>query len=73
MTGKRTAAALLWFLTGWMVGAMSAYVLGLPNLLAPVLATAAAILVAMDPAGLLWSRRPQETIKLGGQLDPTVQ
>jgi hypothetical protein len=73
MTAKRAAATFLWFLTGWMVGAMCAYALGLPSLLAPVLATAAATFVAMDPAGLLWSRRPQETITLAGQLDPTVR
>ena len=53
---KRFVAVPLWFLTGWMVAAMVAYVLGLPGWIAPIAAVAAAVLVALDPAGWFWAR-----------------
>lgn len=53
---KRIAAVPLWFLTGWMVGAMGAFLLGLPSWIAPLVAVSVAVVVAIDPAGWLWSR-----------------
>ena len=38
-----------WFLAGWMTGAMAAFVFGLPGLLAPMVAVAAALLIAYPP------------------------
>ena len=54
---KRFLAVPLWFLTGWMVAAMAAFVLGLPGWLAPVTAVVVAVVVALDPAGW-FSARP---------------
>ncbi len=51
---KRSAATVLWFLTGWMVGAMAAFAFGLSEGIAPVIAVAAAFVVALDPARVLW-------------------
>ena len=39
----------LWFLAGWMTGAMVAFVLGLPGLLAPIVGVAAALGVVYLP------------------------
>ena len=57
---KRIAAAILWFYAGWVVGAMFAFVTGLPPVLAPILATAAAAVVAGDPRRLIWSVAPRD-------------
>ena len=54
---KRITAAILWFYAGWFVGAVLAYVLGLSPALAPIVATAAAALVAGDPRRLIWTKR----------------
>ena len=48
---KRLVAVPLWFLTGWMVAAMAAFVLGLPGWIAPVSAVVVAAVIALDPAG----------------------
>lgn len=57
---KRIVVVPLWFLTGWMVAAMAAFVLGLPGWIAPMTAVAVAALVALDPAGW-FSARPETT------------
>ena len=55
---KRVAAVPLWFLTGWMVAAMAAFVLGLPSWIAPLTAVSVAVVVALDPAGWFSVRQP---------------
>jgi hypothetical protein len=52
---KRITAAILWFYAGWFVGAALAFVLGLSPALGPIVATAAAAIVAGDPRGLIWT------------------
>jgi hypothetical protein len=54
---KRIIAAILWFYAGWFLGAVVAYMLGLSPALAPIVATAAAALVAGDPRRLIWNQR----------------
>jgi NhaP-type Na+/H+ or K+/H+ antiporter len=54
---KRITAAILWFYAGWFVGAVLAFMLGLSPALAPIVATAAAALVAGDPRRLIWTQR----------------
>ncbi len=53
---RRVLATALWFLAMWYVGAFAAYMLGVSSLLAPILGTAAAAIVAGDPRRLIWSR-----------------
>jgi len=53
---KRITAAILWFYAGWFVGALVAFALGLPTALAPILATAAAAVIAGDPRRIIWAR-----------------
>jgi hypothetical protein len=55
---KRTVVAVLWFATGWGFGNLFAWALGAPALLAPMLAIAAAGLVAWDPTGKVWGPQP---------------
>jgi hypothetical protein len=59
---KRLVALALWFYAGWTMGALIDFVAGgygvtVGPALAPILATAAAALVAGDPRGLIWGRR----------------
>jgi len=51
---KRGAATVLWFVTTWVMVSALDFAVGLPIWAAPVLATAAAALVAMDPRHLFW-------------------
>jgi hypothetical protein len=53
---KRALAAVLWFYSTWYAGAMIAHMLGLSEMLGPILGTAAAAIVAGDPRGIIWNR-----------------
>ena len=50
---KRIAAAALWFYAGWFVGAFFAFATGLSPALAPIVATAAAAILAGDPRRII--------------------
>ncbi len=54
---KRIAAAALWFLSGWTVGNVFAMLVGVPEVVGPILGLAAAALVAGDPLGIIWVKR----------------
>jgi hypothetical protein len=69
MTTKRITATILWFVTGWMLGAMTAFALGFPGALAPVCGIAAAIFVGMDPARIVWPSRPTPVAEAATQLE----
>jgi hypothetical protein len=56
LTRIRIASAILWLFAGWYLGNLAAFQFGLSDLLGPVLGFSAAVLVAGDPLGLLWSR-----------------
>lgn len=53
---KRIVAVPLWFVAGWMVAAMGAFVFGLPTWIVPLTAVSVAAFVGLDPAGLFWPR-----------------
>ena len=53
---KRNLATVLWFVTGWTLGALLAAFLGLPSILALALALSFAAIVRWDPTGVLWTR-----------------
>jgi hypothetical protein len=55
--GKRIVATFLWFLCGWVVGDLFAYLLGLHEVLAPIIGTAAAALTAVDPLAVIWTKQ----------------
>lgn len=57
---KRIAAAVLWFFALWYLGAFIAFVLGVPDLLGPVLGLAGAALIGGDPLGVIWTRTKAE-------------
>lgn len=56
---KRNLATLLWFMVGWTIGAVVAFVAGLPSALAVVLGVALAAIVRWDPTGHLWASAVQ--------------
>jgi hypothetical protein len=53
---KRLVATGLWFYAFWYLGSMIAGLVGIPDLLGPLLGTAAGVIVGADPRGLIWSR-----------------
>jgi hypothetical protein len=55
---KRGTATILWFVTAWVMVSTLDFAVGLPFWLAPVAATAAAALVAIDPRHLFWPAKP---------------
>jgi hypothetical protein len=57
---KRSLAVLLWFYAGWYAGALIAYHLGISDILGPVLGTAAAALIAVDPRRIIWVAQVEE-------------
>jgi hypothetical protein len=68
---KRIAATILWFFTGWFVGAFVAFVAGLTPVLAPMLGTAAAAFVAGDPRHMIWTQR--RAVSRGTAMLPSTQ
>ncbi len=58
---KRLVATGLWFYAFWYLGSMIAGLLGVPDLIGPVLGPAAAILVGVDPRGAIWARETKTT------------
>lgn len=55
---KRILSALLWFYAGWYGGAILAAFLSLDPRIGPVIGAVAAVLIAGDPFGVVWQRRP---------------
>jgi hypothetical protein len=51
---KRVAAGFLWLFAGWYLGAFVAWMLGVSDLLGPILGIAAAVLIAGDPLQVIW-------------------
>ena len=60
---KRIAAAVLWFNAAWFVGAALAFAMNLSPALAPILATAAASIIAVDPRRLIWDGMAAEHVR----------
>ncbi|HEX4898082.1 MAG TPA: hypothetical protein VFV53_06935 [Candidatus Limnocylindrales bacterium] len=61
---KRLVATGLWFYSFWYLGSMIAGLLGVPDLLGPLLGTAAGIFIGADPRGLIWNRStPSATVQ----------
>jgi hypothetical protein len=60
--GKRILAGVLWFFTGWYLGSFAAFLVGVPDLLGPVLGVTAAFVFAVDPQGWIWKRPVAEPV-----------
>jgi len=54
---KRALAALLWFYAGWYAGAIVAFYVGLPDAIGPLVGAAAAVVITVDPRGMIWNAR----------------
>jgi hypothetical protein len=55
---KRMFIGLLWFYVTWTAWAFVAAFTGLSELWGPVLGAAVAMVIAGDPMGRIWARRP---------------
>ena len=53
---KRALATVLWFYSMWYAGAMIAQLAGLSPALGPILGTAAAAIIAVDPRRIIWTK-----------------
>jgi hypothetical protein len=69
---KRAFASVLWFVTGYFVGAAAAYVLGATMLIAPVVGVAAAAVIAVDPRHAIWTTSPAGSAANTDRLEVTV-
>ncbi len=58
---KRLLAATLWFYAAWYAGSLLAAVIGVPDLIGPVVGIAAGLIVGVDPRHLIWNRSPKMT------------
>jgi hypothetical protein len=67
---KRILATFLWFYAGWYAGAILAEMLGVSQLLGPIVGMAAAALVAGDPRRIIWTSRPAAPVTATTQ-EPT--
>jgi len=52
---KRYLATVLWFYAFWCLGSMIAGLLGVPDLIGPVLGLAAGFIVGVDPRRVIWA------------------
>ena len=69
---KRALASVLWFVTGYMVAAIAAWLLGVSMIVAPVVGIVAAWIVAADPRHAIWATSPVTTSPKTERLEVTV-
>jgi hypothetical protein len=55
---KRVVAAFMWFFCGWYMGAFIAFMFHVSPALGPIIGATAAFLIAGDPRGIIWNRKP---------------
>jgi membrane associated rhomboid family serine protease len=65
---KRIVAGVLWFLAIWSAGNFVGGVVGLPEVVGPILGLAVGVLVVVDPGRQIWSKRRPDARSVG--LDP---
>ena len=53
---KRFVAATLWLYAFWYIGSTISVIMGMPDLLGPVLGIAAGLIVGIDPRRVIWRR-----------------
>ncbi len=53
---KRIAAAFLWMLSTWYLGSIVSALVGLPDLMGPVLGISAGLIIGIDPRHIIWPR-----------------
>jgi hypothetical protein len=56
---KRGIGTVLWFIAAWTASSMLAYAFSLPLWIVAVVASTAAVLVAVDPRRVIWSGNPR--------------
>jgi hypothetical protein len=67
MTKKRVLATFLWFYSGWAMGALIAFFLGVSPALGPIVGIAGAAFIGADPFGRIWVE-PKATAGTVGQI-----
>jgi hypothetical protein len=69
---KLALATVLWFVTGYFVGAVAAWVLGITMIVAPVVGVLAAAVIAVDPRHAIWATTPVMSSPKAERLEVTV-
>jgi hypothetical protein len=69
---KRIAAGILWFLAAWYAGAWIALLLGVPEILGPIMGISAAAVFAGDPLGIIWVR-PTPVVELPARVGEATE
>ena len=58
---KRLLASALWFYAAWYAGSLLAAMLGVPDVIGPVVGLTAGLIVGLDPRHAIWNRNPRTT------------
>ena len=53
---KRLLASALWFYAAWYAGSPSRLMLGVPDVIGPVVGLTAGLIVGLDPRHVIWNR-----------------
>jgi hypothetical protein len=61
---KRVTAGVLWFFSGWYAWSMVATFIGVTTALGPVFGVLAALLIAGDPFGRIWTSPSEQPARL---------
>ena len=59
---KRLVAGMLWFYAFWTLGSVVSSVLGIPDLLGPIVGVAAGLIIGLDPRHVIW-RKPSAAVE----------
>jgi hypothetical protein len=65
MTKKRVAIVILWTYSCWVAGGIAEFFIGTPVLLGVAVGIAGALFFGLDPFGVVWPKRGQETGSFG--------
>ena len=68
---KRVLSTVLWFLAGWYVANILAFVFGVSDIMGPVVGLAAAALIGGDPFHVIWTTKSTSSpVATSGRLAP---
>ena len=56
MNVKRVALAVLWTYSMWVIGELAEFAIGTPAILGLAVGVAGAVLFALDPLGIVWTK-----------------
>ena len=63
MNWKRALAAILWVYACWVAGGLAELLIGTPAALGLALGVGAALIVALDPIGVIWAAEGDKAVR----------